>query len=77
MRFEGLNSIKMQGTAPHNAVIISLPIQGAVHGRDISIILDKKEVVMLAGQHYAGLFHDTLGVDYHLLLLIRWGQYKY
>ena len=62
MRLEGLNSITMQGTAPQKAVIVSLPMLGAVHARDISIILDKKEVVVRAGQHCAGLLMTHLGL---------------
>ncbi len=62
-RFDGLNWLNVQGTAPGKAAIFSMTLQGAAHAHDISTILDKKGVAVRAGHHCAGPLMEHLGVS--------------
>ena len=49
-RLQGLNSLKIIGTAPNKAGIISFTIEGT-HPHDVGTILDREGVAVRAGHH--------------------------
>ena len=49
-RLQGLNSLKIIGTAPNKAGIISFTIEGS-HPHDVGTILDREGVAVRAGHH--------------------------
>ena len=49
-RLQGLNSLKIVGTAPNKAGIISFTIEGT-HPHDVGTILDREGVAVRAGHH--------------------------
>ncbi|MGI3171484.1 SufS family cysteine desulfurase [Pseudooceanicola sp. C21-150M6] len=61
-RFQGLNWLQIQGTAPGKGAIFSFTLDGAGHAHDVSTILDKKGVAVRAGHHCAGPLMTHLGV---------------
>ena len=61
-QLDGLNWLKLQGSAPGRGAIFSFTMDGAAHPHDISTILDKKGIAVRAGQHCAGPLMDHLGV---------------
>ncbi|EIE51418.1 cysteine desulfurase [Salipiger aestuarii] len=62
-RLDGLNWLRVQGSAPGRAAIFSFTLDGAAHAHDISTILDKKGVAVRAGHHCAGPLMDHLGLS--------------
>ncbi len=62
-KIDGLNWLKVQGTAPGKGAIFSLTIDGAAHAHDISTVLDKKGVAIRAGHHCAQPLMQHLGVS--------------
>ena len=61
-RFQGLNWLNVQGTAPGKGAIFSFTLEGAAHAHDISTVLDKKGIAVRAGTHCAMPLLDSLGV---------------
>ncbi|EAQ01080.1 cysteine desulfurase SufS [Pseudooceanicola batsensis HTCC2597] len=62
-RFDGLNWLRLQGTAPGKGAIFSFTLEGPAHAHDISTILDKKGVAVRAGQHCTGPLMEHLGLS--------------
>ena len=60
-KLRGINSLKIVGTSPHKAGIISFTMQDA-HPHDIGTILDRQGVAVRAGHHCAQPLMDYLGV---------------
>jgi cysteine desulfurase/selenocysteine lyase len=61
-RLEGLNWLKVQGTAPAKGAIFSFTLEGAAHAHDISTVLDKRGIAVRAGTHCAMPLMQHLGV---------------
>ena len=61
-RLAGLNWLSVQGNSAHKGAIFSFTITGAAHAHDISTVLDKRGVAVLAGQHCAMPLMEHLGV---------------
>lgn len=60
-RLGRINSLKILGTSPHKAAIISFEIQG-VHAHDISTIIDRSGIAVRAGTHCAQPLLERFGV---------------
>ncbi len=62
-RLEGLNWLKVQGTAREKGAIFSFTLEGAAHAHDISTVLDKRGIAVRAGTHCAMplMHHPGLG----------------
>lgn len=60
-KLQAVNSLKIVGTAPHKAGVISFTMQGA-HPHDIGTILDRQGVAVRAGHHCAQPLMDYLGI---------------
>ena len=61
-RFEGLNWLNVQGSAPGKGAIFSFTIEGAGHAHDISTVVDRKGVAVRAGHHCAQPLMEWMGV---------------
>lgn len=60
-KLHGINSLKIIGTAPKKAGLISFTMQGA-HPHDIGTILDRQGVAIRAGHHCAQPVMECLGL---------------
>ena len=60
---QALEWLTLQGNATDRGAIFSFTMEGAAHAHDISTILDKKGIVVRAGQHCAGPLMDHLGIN--------------
>ena len=61
-RFEGLNWLDIQGTAPGKGAIFSFTLDGQAHPHDISTVVDRKGVAVRAGHHCAQPLMAHLGL---------------
>jgi cysteine desulfurase/selenocysteine lyase len=61
-RFEGLNWLNVQGTAPGKGAIFSFTLDGQAHAHDISTVVDRKGVAVRAGHHCAQPLMTHLGL---------------
>jgi cysteine desulfurase/selenocysteine lyase len=61
-RFEGLNWLNIQGTAPGKGAIFSFTLEGPAHAHDISTVVDRKGVAVRAGHHCAQPLMAHLGL---------------
>jgi cysteine desulfurase/selenocysteine lyase len=61
-RFQGLNWLHLQGTAPGKGAIFSFTLEGAAHPHDISTVVDRKGIAVRAGHHCAQPLMAHLGV---------------
>ncbi len=62
-RFDGLNWVTLQGTAPGKGAIFSFTLEGAAHPHDISTVVDRKGVALRAGHHCAQPLMTHLGLS--------------
>ena len=60
-KLQAINSLKIIGTAPKKAGVISFTLEGA-HPHDIGTILDRQGVAIRAGHHCAQPLMDHLGL---------------
>ncbi len=60
-KLRAINSLKIIGTAPHKAGIISFVMEGA-HPHDIGTILDRHGIAIRAGHHCAQPLMDQMGL---------------
>jgi cysteine desulfurase/selenocysteine lyase len=60
-KLRAINSLKIIGTAPHKAGVISFVMEGA-HPHDIGTILDRQGIAIRAGHHCAQPLMDHLGL---------------
>ena len=60
-RLASIDDLKIIGTAPNKAAVISFTL-GAVHPHDISTIIDRAGVAIRAGHHCAEPLMDRMGV---------------
>ncbi len=60
-KLQRINSLKILGTAPKKAGVISFVMEGA-HPHDIGTILDRQGIAIRAGHHCAQPLMDILGV---------------
>jgi len=60
-KLRGINSLRIIGTAPHKAGVISFTMDGA-HPHDIGTILDRHGVAIRAGNHCAQPLMEHLGL---------------
>ncbi|MGE3623509.1 MAG: cysteine desulfurase [Bdellovibrionales bacterium] len=60
-KLRGINSLRIIGTAPHKAGVISFVMEGA-HPHDIGTILDRQGVAVRAGHHCAQPLMEHLGL---------------
>ncbi len=60
-RLGGLNSVRLIGTAPDKAAILSFDLDG-VHPHDVGTILDREGVAVRTGHHCAQPVMDRFGV---------------
>lgn len=61
-QLRGINSLRLIGTAPEKAGILSFVMEG-VHAHDIGTILDHEGVAIRAGHHCAQPLMDRMGVS--------------
>lgn len=61
-RLGAIESVRLVGTAPEKASVISFVLDG-VHAHDIGTILDSEGIAVRAGHHCAQPAMDRLGVD--------------
>lgn len=61
-RFEGLNWLNVQGTAPGKGAIFSFTLEGPAHAHDISTVVDRKGIAVRAGHHCAQPLMAHFGV---------------
>ena len=62
-KLTSLNWLRLQGQPDNRGAIFSFTMENAGHAHDISTILDKKGVAVIAGQHCAGPLMDHMGVS--------------
>jgi cysteine desulfurase/selenocysteine lyase len=60
-KLRGINSLKIIGTAPNKAGVLSFVMEGA-HPHDIGTILDRQGIAVRAGHHCAQPLMDHLGI---------------
>jgi cysteine desulfurase/selenocysteine lyase len=60
-KLHGINSLKIIGTAPHKAGVLSFVMEGA-HPHDIGTILDRQGIAIRAGHHCAQPLMEHLGL---------------
>jgi cysteine desulfurase/selenocysteine lyase len=60
-RLRAIPGLRIQGTAPHKASVLSFTVGGA-HPHDIATILDSEGIAVRAGHHCAQPLMDRLGV---------------
>jgi cysteine desulfurase/selenocysteine lyase len=60
-RLTSVDGLKIYGTAPNKAAVISFTL-GNIHAHDISTIIDRAGVAIRAGHHCAEPLMDRLGV---------------
>ena len=60
-KLRAINSLKILGTAPHRAGVLSFVMQGA-HPHDIGTVLDRHGIAIRAGHHCAQPLMEFLGV---------------